>query len=186
MQYIYYCSFTDEIKQLEFSEPLQVSGGGGFYSDKIQYTLSLAKDHPNGEESTIINDESKDLIKFKETLDFVKNEKQVLILIDTVASTRVYEAVVAQLPYNSYVEHNIYENDNDSAAAWVEHQMTRKEENVTNEKLKFLIAYWFTAAGYEVPALIFVNRNVTDSDMPTHIQRAKAKLIIYHNPNMKK
>ena len=112
MQYIYYSSFTDKIELSEFSKPLQVSGSGGLSYDEIQYTLSLAKDHPNGEESTTIYEESKDLIKFKKALDLVKNDKQVLILIETFASKMVYEAVAAQLPKNSYTEHHHFKTDN--------------------------------------------------------------------------
>ena len=142
----------------------------------------MAKEHPQGEEPTTIKDDSKDFIKFKEALDLVKDEKQVLILIDhTPASKAPFEAIAKKLPRNSYTEHHDYKTDNDGAAAWVEHHLTRQEEDATNEKFKFLIGHWYTTAGYEVPAVIYVTTDLTKSNTATHVQRAKAKLIMYEN-----
>ena len=86
---------------------------------------------------------------------------------------------VIKLPRNSYTEHHRYKSDNDGAAAWVEHHLTRQEEDATNEKFKFLIGDWYSTAGYEVPAVIFVTDNLKRNNMATCVQRAKAKLIIY-------
>ena len=55
----------------------------------------------------------------------------------------------------------------------------------TNKKFKFLIGDWYTTAGYEVPAVIFVTDNLSNVSTATCMQRAKAKLITYQNPKLK-
>merc|ERR1712062_851210 len=74
------------LDQNQLSLSLKVTGAGGIGygvgANKIPYQLSLAIDHVKGEGSTTINDDSKDLIKFKEALDFVKDERQVIILLE--------------------------------------------------------------------------------------------------------
>ena len=153
----------------QISQPLQVSGGGGqgAGANKIPYQLSLAKDHPKGEKPTTIKDDSKDLTKFKEALDLVKDEKQVLILIDLLVSRNACKVIAKKLPRNSYTEHHYDKTDNDGAAAWVEHHLTRQEEDPTNEQFKFLIGDWYTTAGYEVPAVIFVTDDLSNSNLAT-------------------
>ena len=175
-----------ETELSQISQPLQVGGGGGQSADaptKISYQLSLAKDHPKGEEPTTIKDDSKDLTKFKEALDLVKDEKQVLILLDVLVSENAYKAIAEKLPRNAYTEHHVFKTDNDGAAAWVEHHLIRQEEDPNNEKFKFLIGAWNTTAGYEVPTVIFVTK-MSRTSMATCVQRAKAKLIIYENPSV--
>ena len=51
------------------------------------------------------------------------------------------------------------------------------------QKKKYLIGDWYSSAGYEVPAVIFVTRYPNDPRNATYCQRAKAKLVIYHAPN---
>ena len=169
------------MSQTTHSRQVSGAGGIGFGGGNISYQLSLAKDHPKGEEPTTINDDSSDLIKFKEALDLVKDEKQVLILLDYYIKESAYKAIAGKLPRNSYTEHHGYKTDNDGAAAWVEHQLTRQEEDATNEKFKFLIGDWWTTAGYEVPAVIYVTYDLKRNNMATCVQRAKAKLIMYKN-----
>ena len=136
----YMFDFSEQNELSQITQPLQVSGAGGqFNSDEIPYQLSLAKDHPKGEEPTTIKDDSKDFIKFKEALDLVKDEKQVLILVEDFVNRNARKAILNKLPRNSYIEHHEFKTDNDDAAAWVEHHLTRKEEDDTNEKFKFLI-----------------------------------------------
>ena len=179
--------FTDEKELSEINEPVPVSGSGGHLDDaeRIPYQLTLAKDHPKGEVPITIKDDDKNLTKFKEVLELVKNEKQVLILVKSMIGEEGsfdFKSITYQLPQNSYTEHHFQKHDNNSAAAWVEHHMTRQEDDVVDEKFKFLIGNWYTAAGFEVPALIFVTDDLTVPNMPTCLQRAKAKLIIYHIP----
>ena len=178
-------NFSEQNELSQTTKPLQVSGAGGLYSaDKIPYQLSLAKDHPKGEEPTTIKDDSKDFIKFKEALDLMKDEKQVLILVDNYTRECFHEVIAKKLPRNSYTEHHKYKADNDGAAAWVEHHLTRQEEDeATNKKFKFLIGDWRTTAGYEVPAVIYVTNDLKRKNMATQVQRAKAKLIMYENQN---
>ena len=168
----------------EISEPIQVIGAGGVgTSEGMPYKLSLAKDHPKGEEPIIIKDDSKDFTKFTEVMNFVKYEKQILILVEGF-SEKTHKEIAGRLPKKSYTEHHGYKYDNNCAAAWVEHHLTRHEDDITNENFRFLIGDWQSAAGYEVPAVIFVTKEMTYSNMPTHVQRAKAKLVIYHAPNL--
>ena len=62
-------------------------------------------------------------------------------------------------------------------------QQTRQEDDPANENFKFLIGNWSTAMGYEVPALIFVTKDLTRNCMAAHVQRAKAKLVMYEVPH---
>ena len=61
--------------------------------------------------------------------------------------------------------------------------MTKQEEDSANENFKFLIGNWSTVGGYEVPALIFVTKDLTRNCMAAHVQRAKAKLVMYEVPH---
>ena len=56
-----------------------------------------------------------------------------------------------------------------------------KEEDDINEQFKFLIWDWYTTAGYEVPAVIYVTEDLPRNNRATNVQRAKAKLIMYKN-----
>ena len=143
----------------------------------------MAKDLPKGEEPETINDDSNVLCKFEEALDLVKDEKQVLILLDynLTMSGSIPKQIADKLPRNSYTEHHRMKKDNDRAANWIEYHLTRLDEDATNEKFKFLIGDWYTTAGYEVPAVIYVTGNLTRSSMATSVQSAKAKLIMYEN-----
>ena len=87
------------------------------------------------------------------------------------------------MPQDTFIEHHLYKYGNDKASAWVEHHMTRQENEATNENFKFLIANWDTAAGYEVPAMILVTNDLGHERLPTMVQRAKAKLVMYEAPN---
>ena len=111
----------------------------------------------------------------------MKNEKQILILVDSFCRRNIFEAIASQLPTRSFTEHHRQKHDNDGAAAWVQHHLTRQAEDATNDNFRFLIGDWNTTAGYEVPAVIFVTNDLTGSNMATCVQRAKAKLIMYQN-----
>ena len=184
---IHFHVFIDKNELSDTSQPLPVSGGGGHGGGAVSlpYSVLLAKDHPQGEQSITIKDDSNDLSQFKEALDLMKDEKQVLILLDTFFSKNASDVISAHLPENSYTEHYDYKHDNDSAAAWVEHHMNCQENDAIDQNFKFLIGDWCTTAGYEVPALIFVTNDLDYYNIPTHIQRAKAKLVIYHATNLK-
>ena len=129
--------FTDEKELSEINEPVPVSGSGGHLDDaeRIPYQLTLAKDHPKDEVPVTIKGNDKNLTKFKEVLELVKNEKQVLILVKSMISDITRDSfdnksITDQLPKNSYTE-----PDNNSAL--VEHHMTRQEEDVADEKSNF-------------------------------------------------
>ena len=47
------------------------------------------------------------------------------------------------------------------------------------KKAKYLLVDWFSAAGYEAPAVIFVTDDLNRLKNATYCQRAKAKLTIY-------
>ena len=171
----------------EISDPLQVSCSGGHLSDgdRIPYTLTWTKDHPIGELPKIIEDDSENQTKFKEVVELVKNENQVLILLEFLGDEFNYEPIKDQLPEKSYIVHYDRNYDNKGAAEWVEYHMTRHEGDVSDEKYRFLIGDWYTAAGYEAPVVIFVTDDLTLPNLPTCLQRAKANLIIYHVTNVK-
>ena len=120
----------------------------------------------------MIKENCKDFKRFEEALALVKNEKQVLILLDHVVNQNAYEIIVGKLPLNSYTEHFDGKTNTDGAAAWIEHHLTRQEKDGINEKFKFIIADWWTTAGYEVPAVIFITDQETRKrgSMATHFQ----------------
>ena len=170
----------------ERKEPLQVKGAGGTAHGSGSYPLDhkirLPMDHPDGKAPMTITDETgRDFCNFHKAMDFMRNEPQVLILLDYYP----YSSNISKiLPEGSYIQHYFSDSDNKGAAAWVRelqhHQQTEQsnaEENMT--KKKYLIADWGTALGFEAPAVIVV----IDKDnpvMPTYCQRAKAKLVVYH------
>ena len=141
-------------------------------------------DHPDGIAPITITDEAGSRFhNFHKALDFMKNERQVLILSQTTFSKNI-ESISKMLPEGSYIQHNSFLNpDNKGAAAWVrELQHHQQTEQSTAEdhlaKTKYLIADWVTAAGFEAPAVILViDKSATA--MPTMCQRAKAKLVVY-------
>lgn len=133
----------------------------------------------------IIEDDSENQTKFKEVVELVKNENQVLILLEFLGNEFNYEPIKDQLPEKSYIVHYDGNYDNKGAAEWVEYHLTRQEGDVIDEKYRFLIGDWYTAAGYEAPVVIFVTDDLTLPNLPTCLQRANAKLIIYHVTNVK-
>ena len=96
--------------------PLEVSGcGGGLRSGSLAATdfkLSFPKDHTKGEEPITIVDYSTSLSKFPQALAQVKNEKQVIILIDNSLARKACEAIFAHLPKDSSRQHHFYKRDN--------------------------------------------------------------------------
>ena len=142
-------------------------------------------DHPDGKAPITITDEpGTDFCNFQKALDFMRNEPQVLILLDYASDSREISKI---LPEGSYIQHHWQNSDNKGAAAWVRelqhHQQTEQskaEENMA--KKKYLIADWDTAAGFEAPAVIVVIPK-NELSMPTFCQRAKAKLAIYNVQN---
>ena len=146
--------------------------------------MILPKDHPDGPKPVTIEETSSDLAKFHEALGIMANESQVLILIDT---NQIRDEVLhfmsllaEKLPEGSYVEHHRFKQDNQGASDWVKalHYMQSDEMRKMIKK-KYLISDWLSAAGYEVPSVIFVTRDLDKPWNATHCQRAKAKLVIY-------
>ena len=180
-------SIAGEDELLEIKEPLKVIGSGGLFGNavRINHKMVLAKDHPRGETPRIIKDGSYDHKDFNKVLDFVKDEKQVLILVDYNLGADTYEIIATRLPMNSFSEHHQFNINNEGAAAWVEHHLTRREEDCDNINFKFLIGDWYSTAGYEAPALIFITNDLTNANFPTSVQRAKAKLIVYEASELK-
>ena len=135
-----------------------------------------------------IEETSSDLAKFHEALGIMANESQVLILIDT---NQIRDEVLhfmsllaEKLPEGSYVEHHRFKQDNQGASDWVKmlHYMQSDEMRKMIKK-KYLISDWLSAAGCEVPSVIFVTRDLDKPWNATHCQRAKAKLVIYRMPD---
>ena len=76
---------------------------------------------------------------------------------------------------------------NEEARNWVRAhlpQITKSKPSYSKEKKKYLIGNWYSAAGYEAPAVIFITKKLDDPSNATLCQRAKAKLVIYHAPNL--
>ena len=81
-----------------------------------------------------------------------------------------------------------YEPKNEEAGKWVRAHPPQIKKNTAScggeQKKKYLIGNWWSSAGYEVPAVIYVTEDLNDPQNATFCQRAKAKLVIYHAPNL--
>ena len=175
----------------ERKEPLQVKGAGGNadYTSKsptLDHIIRLPMDHPDSKAPMTITDEAGSRFhSFHKALDFMKNERQVLIISITSFSKNI-ESISKMLPEGSYIKYNFLNPDNKGAAAWVRelqhHQQT--EQDTAEEHLakkKYLIADCVTASGFEAPAVILVIDKYATA-IPTTCQRAKAKLVVYTLP----
>ena len=149
----------------------------------MDHKIRLPMDHPDGIAPMTINDEAGSRFhSFHKALDFMKKERQVLIL-SQVSFQTLFESISKMLPEGSYIQHNFLNPDNKGAATWVrELQHHQQTEQSTAEdhlaKKKYLIADWVTASGFEAPAVILVIHK-NEIPMPPMIQRAKAKLVVY-------
>ena len=167
-------------------ENLQVSGATSYdeSSETLSYNLSIPKDHPDGETHKPIFDDSTDLLKFKEALELMKNEHQVLIFVDWMLDECALKSIVNHMTEGTYTEHHAWKPNNHGAKSWVEYHLEKQEGDIPDVKFKFLIGDWNSTAGYEFPAIIFVTDAMNQPHHPTCLQRAKAKLIIYEAPNI--
>ena len=178
-------------------EPLQVKVKGGVYTDggdSMNYVISLPKDHPDGQAPQTITGNRSDFRDFQKALDIMAAESQVLILVGTYfISGNDIDLMASKLPEGSWIQHHAAQDkhDNTGVCAWVKAHLpgmkksqAMKEEmgsiGSSKEKKKYLIADWYSSAGFEFPAVIFVtNDYINDHRNATFCQRAKAKLVIY-------
>jgi hypothetical protein len=139
----------------------------------------LPKDHPDGQKPVRTENVST-------SLEFMADEAKVLIIFDYLLSTTKAMKFFSSLPKDSCVVHRglSYSNNSGDVAAWVRSLQCPIKKNDTMEETstkKFLISDWYTATGFEAPAVIIV----TDVQIPnhpmfaTHCMRAKAKLVVY-------
>ena len=155
------------------------------------YQLTLPKDHPDGEKPKTEN--------VSTSLEFMADEEKVLIVFDYALSPTKAMKFYRSLPkdsngQDSCVVHvgdqnwDVPNSINSDVAAWVRSLQCPIKKNDTLEETsrkKFLISDWFTAAGFEAPAVIIVaGKNMeNDSSFATHCMRAKAKLVVcYFDP----
>ena len=98
-----------------------------------------------------------------------------------------------KLEKDSYIVHPVVDKDdncepqNKEAGKWVRAHPPQIKKNTPScgdeQKKKYLIGDWYSSAGYEVPAVIYVPFLLDDPLNATYCQRAKAKLVIYYAPN---
>ena len=200
------CLSSKDIAALtDTEEPLQVKGKGGVndYSsggESMIYVISLPKDHPDGYAPQTIIGNINDFRDFEKALDIMATEIQVLILVDTKnISGNNIDKMASKLPEGSWIQHHRNKQDNTDACAWVkahlhyyyQTEMKKRKAMVveeirrrsSKENKKYLIAGWYTSAGFEFPAVIWVTKKSSirhDDRTATYCQRAKAKLVIYH------
>ena len=188
-------------KVISSEESFQVQGMGGCtgrYTGVYMaaYKLTLPPDFPYGIEPDTIIDNSTTFANFYKAINIMANESQVLILIQSVLDYKnAYCHIVNDLEKNSYIVHPLLDNDspsrvrepqNEEARKWVrahQPQIKKIQASCGEQKINYLIGDWFSTAGYEVPAVIFVTWKLDDPKNATFCQRAKAKLVIYHAPN---
>ena len=175
-------------------ESYQVQGKGGvsYAVDTMAYKLTLPPDFPYGIEPETIFDNSRTADNFHKAIDIMASESQVLILIASfsyapLTGEVIYSQIVNKLEKDSYIVHPslLYYPKNKEAGKWVRsHQPQIKKNNAScgEQRKKYLIGNWLSSAGYEVPAVIFVTKDLEDPSNATFCQRAKAKLVIYHAP----
>ena len=155
----------------------------------ITHELTLPLDHPDGERPKIVYE----FEKFKtdhlnDVLKTMANQSHVLILIDT---NRIFDEFIDKIihklkkdGYFQLVQHHVFKQDKTGAEAWVKslNQMKKRvpgKESKKEQKAKYLLVDWLSAAGYEAPAVIFVTDDLNRLKNATYCQRAKAKLTIY-------
>ena len=155
------------------------------FGDKMSHQLMIPKDHLDGIAPLKITDDSKDFKELHRALGSMKDEKQVLILIDT---DNIYgfafQNLRKQLEHGSFIEHHRHKQDEIAAAAWASDLQKPNTMKDPNQK-KYLIGDWFATAGFEAPAVIFITKYDDSANNATFCQRAKAKLVIYHVPKVK-
>ena len=155
------------------------------FGDSMNYQLMIPKDLLDGIAPLKITDDSKELWKFYQVLDFMAHEKQVLILIDT---DNIYgfafRSLRQRLPKGSFIEHHRHKQNEIAATAWALDLQKPNTMKDPNQK-KYLIGDWFSSAGFEAPAVIFITKYQDAANNATFCQRAKAKLVIYHVPKVK-
>ena len=155
------------------------------FGDVTTYSLTLPEDHLDGIAPLKISDDSKEFQKFHRALDFMKDEKQVLILIDTDNIFGLaFRNLRKQLRRGSFIEHHRHKQNEIAATAWALDLQKNNTMKDPNQK-KYLIGDWFSTAGFEAPAVIFITKYQDAANNATFCQRAKAKLVIYHVPKVK-
>ena len=182
-------------------ESYQVKGKGGILNvlgDATTYKMTLPPDFPYGIEPETIIDNSRTLDSFYKAIDIMASESQVLILMNSTSYSsssykKVYRKIMNKLEKDSYIVHPAfdkygkYDPQNEEAGKWVRAHSPQIKKNMAlcggDQKKKYLIGNWWSSAGYEVPAVIYVTKNLDDPRNATYCQRAKAKLVIYRGPN---
>ena len=128
------------------------------------------------------------------SLEFMADEAKVLIVFDYSLSVTKAMKFFSSLPkdsngQDSCVVHTVMHSgkipnsNNSDVAAWVRSLQCPIKKNDTMEETstkKFLISDWYTAAGFEAPAVIIVSDEIMEngSRFATHCMRAKAKLVV--------
>ena len=128
------------------------------------------------------------------SLEFMADEAKVLIVFDHWLNETKAMKFISSLPkdsngQDSCVVHTVMHSgempnsNNSDVAAWVRSLQCPIKKNDTMEETstkKFLISDWYTAAGFEAPAVIIVTDGgmENDSNFATHCMRAKAKLVV--------
>ena len=161
----------------------------------MTYKLTLPPDFPYGIEPETIIDYSPTLENFSKAIDIMASESQVLILINSRVhynnNSQLYSQLMAKLEKNCFILRPAYTNDkydkieplNKEAGKWVRAHSPQIKNNMAScdgeQKKKYLIGNWHSAAGYEVPAVIYVTDCLADTSNATFCLRAKGKLVIY-------
>ena len=128
------------------------------------------------------------------SLEFMADEAKVLIVFDHALNPTKAKKFFSSLPkdsngQDSCVVHTVFysgkipNSNNSDVAAWVRSLQYPIKKNDTMEETstkKFLISDWFTAAGFEAPAVIIVSNERLENypRFATHCMRAKAKLVV--------
>ena len=146
----------------------------------------MPKDHPDGQKPEMTENAST-------SLEFMADEAKVLIVLDYLLSATKTMKFCRSLPKDSngqdnYVVHvgqqnlDVPNSNNSDVAAWVRSLQCPIKKNDTMEETstkKFLISDWYTAAGFEAPAVIFVTDFLSyHPSFATNCMRAKAKLVV--------
>ena len=114
-------AYNIEKEKFSISKPIDVQIGGGAakheanqINSSITYPVSILKDHIDGLNPLVITDRSKDFQDFSLAMERMKNETQVLILIETqTISPESCKKLTKQLPQGSFHNYHQHAQDKD-------------------------------------------------------------------------
>ena len=146
---------------------INVSGSNGLELASVNSRLTLPMDLTQSAEKVCLIHEEGNLSNFQcNVLSLIENEQKVVI-IDYDA--KKIDLIKNKLPQDSFIVHTRFEaNEEEEVCEWISGKSGKK----------FLIADWYTVAGYEFDTVIIVVPENVKDQISSVCQRATARLIV--------